>query len=152
MFDLSIDKLLVIGLVAVFLLGPDRLPQAAAQLGRWVRVLRGMADEAKARIGDELGPEFTDEHWEKLDPRRYSPKRLLRDALLDAGADPDGMRPGSYADLAARTIGLATGPVPVVAAITGPVQTVAVPVDVVPVAATPSGAMQHRAAAGVEER
>lgn len=126
MFDLSIDKLLVIGLVAVFLLGPDRLPQAAAQLGRWVRVLRGMADEAKARIGDELGPEFTEEHWERLDPRRYSPKRIIRDALLDDGRDPDMPAPTSYADLAARTIGLATGPVPVVHAITGPIEIVPV--------------------------
>jgi sec-independent protein translocase protein TatB len=100
MLDLSIDKLLVIGLIAVFLLGPDRLPQAAAQLGRWVRVLRGMADEAKARIGEELGPEFTEEHWEKLDPRRYSPRRIIQDAL----ADPDGTAPASYAELAARTL------------------------------------------------
>jgi sec-independent protein translocase protein TatB len=134
MFDLSIDKLLVIGLVAVFLLGPDRLPQAAAQLGRWVRVLRGMADEAKARIGDELGPEFTEEHWERLDPRRYSPKRIIRDALLDGGADPDTAAPTSYADLAARTVGLATGPVPVVRAITGPI-------EVVPVASSASVAV-----------
>ena len=114
MLDLSIDKLLVIGLVAVFLLGPDRLPQAAAQLGRWMRLLRGLADEAKARIGEELGPEFTEEHWEKLDPRRYSPKRIIRDALVGSGADPDRAAPTSYADLAARTVPSLTGPVEVV--------------------------------------
>jgi sec-independent protein translocase protein TatB len=107
MFDLSIDKLLVIGLVALFLLGPDRLPQAAAQLGRWVRVLRRMADDAKSRLGDELGPEFTDADWAKLDPRRYSPKRIIRDAL----ADPHGTAPTSYDELMSRT--LPREPVPV---------------------------------------
>ena len=138
MLDLSIDKLLVIGVIAMFLLGPERLPQAAAQLARWVRVLRRMADDAKARLGEELGPEFTEADWKKLDPRQYSPKRIIRDALLD----PDGAAPVSYADLSARTAGLATGPVPIVPAITGPVQ-------IVP-AAAPANAVRHEAAAVAE--
>lgn len=100
MLDLSFDKLLVIGVIALFLIGPDRLPQAAAELARWVRVLRRLADDAKTRLGDELGPEFTDTDWAQLDPRRYSPKRIIRDAL----ADPRGSAPTSYEELMARTL------------------------------------------------
>ncbi len=100
MLDLSFDKLLVIGLIALFLIGPDRLPQAATQLARWVRVLRRLADDAKARLGEELGPEFSEADWAQLDPRRYSPKRIIRDALLD----PDGSAPASYEELTARTL------------------------------------------------
>jgi Sec-independent protein translocase protein TatA len=80
MFDLSFEKLLVIGVIALFLIGPQRLPHYAAQLGRWVRVLRSMTDGAKERIRDELGE---DVDWEQLDPRRYDPRRIIREALLD---------------------------------------------------------------------
>ena len=80
MFDLSIGKLLVIGLLALFLVGPDKLPQYAAQLGRWVRVARGLADGAKQRLAEEMGPEFDEVAWADLDPRRYHPKRLLAEA------------------------------------------------------------------------
>lgn len=85
MFDLSFEKLLVIGVIALFLIGPQRLPHYAAQLGRWVRVLRGMADSAKERMRDELGE---DVDWEQLDPRRYDPRRIIREALLEEPARP----------------------------------------------------------------
>lgn len=92
MLDLSIGKLLVIGVLALFLIGPDKLPQYAAVLGRWVRVARGMADDAKRRMGAELGPEFEDVDWASLDPRRYHPRRLLMEAW---NAAPEGRAPES---------------------------------------------------------
>ena len=94
MFDLSIGKLLVIGLIALFLVGPDKLPQYAAQLGRWVRIARGLADGAKQRLAEEMGPEFDEVAWADLDPRRYHPKRLLAEAWNAPGeqrpVDRDG--------------------------------------------------------------
>ena len=80
MFDLSVGKLLVVALVALFLIGPERLPHYAAQLGKWVRVGRRMLDEAKGRVADELGPEFKDTDWQALDPRKYHPRRMIQDA------------------------------------------------------------------------
>jgi len=80
-FGLSFDKLLIIGVVAVFLLGPERLPKYAAQLGRLVRSLRTMANSAKDRMRDEMGPEFDEIEWKKLDPRQYDPRKIIRDAL-----------------------------------------------------------------------
>ena len=47
---LTIDKFLVILVIAVFLLGPERIPHYAAQLGRLVRSVRDMADGAKERL------------------------------------------------------------------------------------------------------
>jgi sec-independent protein translocase protein TatB len=82
-FDLSFEKLLVIGLLALFLVGPDRLPALAAQLGRWVRTAKAMTDTAKERVREELGPDFDDEAWRQLDPRRYDPRRIVREALLE---------------------------------------------------------------------
>jgi sec-independent protein translocase protein TatB len=82
-FGLTIDKMLLIGVIAVFLLGPDRLPHYAAQLARLVRSLRDMANGAKDRMRDELGPDFDEVDWKKLDPRQYDPRRIIREALTE---------------------------------------------------------------------
>ena len=82
-FGLTFDKLLIIGVIALFLIGPDRLPGYAAQLARLVKSLRGMADGAKERMREEMGPEFDEVDWKKLDPRQYDPRRIIREALLD---------------------------------------------------------------------
>jgi len=80
---LTFDKLLVIAVIAVFVVGPQRLPAYAAKLAHIVRALRDMANGAKDRLRDEMGPEFDDVDWQKLDPRQYDPRRIIRDALFD---------------------------------------------------------------------
>jgi sec-independent protein translocase protein TatB len=82
-FGLTFDKVLIILVIAVFLVGPDRLPGYAAQLARLTKSLRQMASGAKDRMREEMGPEFDEVDWEKLDPRKYDPRRIIRDALLD---------------------------------------------------------------------
>ena len=82
-FGLTFDKLLVIGIIAVFLLGPDRLPYYASQLARLVKSLRSMANGAKDRMREEMGPDFDDIDWKKLDPRQYDPRRIIREALIE---------------------------------------------------------------------
>lgn len=87
---LTIDKFLVILVIAIFLLGPERIPHYAAQLGRLVRSVRDMADGAKERLREEMGPDFDDVDWKKLDPRQYDPRRIIREALLEDPNDrPD---------------------------------------------------------------
>ena len=80
---LTMDKLLVIALVAMFLLGPDRLPVYAQKLGELVRSVKRMANGAKDRLRDEMGPEFDEVDWRQLDPRQYDPRRIIRDALVE---------------------------------------------------------------------
>ncbi|KQO62897.1 twin-arginine translocase TatA/TatE family subunit [Curtobacterium sp. Leaf261] len=81
MFE-NFDKILVIGIIAVLLLGPKRLPVYAQKLAQFIKMLRGMADTAKSRMREEMGPDFDDVDWQKLDPRQYDPRRIIRDALL----------------------------------------------------------------------
>ena len=87
MFELSFEKLIVIGLIAAFLIGPERLPAYATRLARLVRVVRSMANDAKGRLQDELGPDF-DADWQRLDPRQYDPRRIIRDALTEEDGEP----------------------------------------------------------------
>ena len=70
------EKLLLIGVIALFLIGPDRLPGYSAQFGRLIRRLRDMASGAKDRMRDELGPDYDDMDWKKLDPRQYDPRPI----------------------------------------------------------------------------
>lgn len=80
MFDIGLGELLTIGVVALVVLGPDRLPRAAAQAGRMLRQVRAQAAAARAQLDDALGPELTDlaRMGRDLDPRR---------ALLAEGTD-----------------------------------------------------------------
>ncbi len=95
MFGLTFEKLLLIGIIAVFVLGPERLPTYAAKLAQLVRTVRDMANGAKTRMKDEMGDDFEDVDWKKLDPRQYDPRRIIREALLedDAPAGPTVVRP-----------------------------------------------------------
>jgi sec-independent protein translocase protein TatB len=82
-FGLTFDKLLIIGIIAVVVIGPQRLPAAAARLAQLVRSLRTLARTAQDRMRDEMGPDFDDVDWKKLDPRQYDPRRIIREALLE---------------------------------------------------------------------
>ena len=78
-FDLSIPKLLVLGVIALVIFGPHELPKMAAQAGRALRELRRIAEGAKADLREGLGPEFADFDIDDLNPRRFVQKHLLSD-------------------------------------------------------------------------
>ena len=83
MFGLTFEKLLLIGVIAVFVIGPERLPAYSAKFGQLVRKLKEMSSGAKDRIKEELGDDFDEEEWKKLDPRQYDPRRIIREALVE---------------------------------------------------------------------
>lgn len=83
MFGINGWELGLIVVLAVVLIGPERLPGYAEQLGRAVRRARGYLTDARSRVDEELGPEFRDVDWSKLDPRQYDPRKIVRDALMD---------------------------------------------------------------------
>ena len=95
MFGLTFEKLLLIGIIAVFVLGPERLPGYAQKLAQFIRSARDMANGAKARMKDEMGDDFDDVDWKKLDPRQYDPRRIIREALLDDTPATPAVRPVS---------------------------------------------------------
>ncbi|WP_026370842.1 twin-arginine translocase TatA/TatE family subunit [Kallotenue papyrolyticum] len=71
MFGVGVTELVIILIIALLVVGPERLPELAAQAGRLVRDLRRMYANLRA----ELGPEFDDiertiHELRALDPRR----------------------------------------------------------------------------------
>ena len=109
MFGINGWELVIILVVAMLVIGPERLPAYAEQLGGLVRRGRDLLRNAKARVDDELGPEFSDVDWSKLDPRQYDPRKIVRDALLDddpvAGPRDRSDAAGSDTRNGARTTG-----------------------------------------------
>ncbi|MCK0116888.1 sec-independent protein translocase protein TatB [Isoptericola sp. CG 20/1183] len=82
-FGINGGELVVIIVLALVLIGPERLPHYAGQLGTLVRQGKAALQGAKERIDDEFGDELKDVDWQKLDPRQYDPRRIVKEALLD---------------------------------------------------------------------
>lgn len=68
-----------------------------------------MANGAKDRMREEMGPDFDDIDWKQLDPRQYDPRRIIRDALLDDDTPPVTVRPPGSAASAERQAALTQG-------------------------------------------
>lgn len=48
MFDIGFSEMLVLGIVALVVLGPERLPRVARQVGHWLGTARRYVEEVKA--------------------------------------------------------------------------------------------------------
>lgn len=94
---MDVDKIVVILVIAAFCLGPQRLVGYSRRLAVVVRRVRDWADTTKAEIEQETG---VDIDWSDLDPRRYDPRRIIRDALtepLDARRSESAVEPRTAA-------------------------------------------------------
>ena len=80
MFDIGFFELLVIGVVALVVLGPERLPKAARYAGLWVRKARAQWYSVKAEFEREVAAD---------DMRRSigDPARDLRDQVDGLGQE-----------------------------------------------------------------
>jgi sec-independent protein translocase protein TatB len=87
MFDIGGWEFIALIVLGVVILGPERLPEYAAKLGRLVRQARAMAEGAKGQLREQMGPEFDNIDWRQYDPRQYDPRRIVREALLDPTPD-----------------------------------------------------------------
>ncbi len=87
MFDIGTGELLALAVVALLVLGPEKLPRYAAEAARFLRQLRAMANDARNDVRRELGPEL-----DGLELRELNPRSLVRRHVLD-GLDGDPDRP-----------------------------------------------------------
>jgi sec-independent protein translocase protein TatB len=82
-FDLSFLKLLVLGVIALVVFGPERLPALAAQAGQALRELRKMAEGARSDLQDSLGTDLSEFDLADLNPRHFVRKHLLDELTGD---------------------------------------------------------------------
>ena len=76
MFDIGFSELVVIGIVALVVLGPERMPKAARFAGLWVRRARAQWYSVKSELERELAAE-------ELKRTLHDTRQTMND--LDAG-------------------------------------------------------------------
>jgi sec-independent protein translocase protein TatB len=91
MFDIGLPEFAVLAVAALFIFGPERLPQAAAQAAKLLKQVRNMANNARSELTNELGPEFGNLNFEDLNPRTFIRKNLLEGTGLDTLKDDIGL-------------------------------------------------------------
>ena len=98
MFDsIGWVEILIIVVAGLFILGPERLPEAAGWVGRTIRQVRDYATGAREQLKQEMGPEFEQlrkplEDLREL--RNFDPKKAVTKHLFD---DPEPVeKPNGY--------------------------------------------------------
>ena len=90
MFDVGFWELAIIFVVGLLVLGPERLPRVAAQVGQWAGKARRMARMLSNQLQDEMNA---------VDPRRIMdpPPPVPRPAAAPAWSRPgvDDLKPGN---------------------------------------------------------
>jgi|SRR5690606_9268271 len=96
MFDIGFSELLLVALVALLVLGPERLPRAARFVGLWVRRARAQWHSVKAELERDLASEELQRSLrEGRDALREAQQDLhdagseLRDSTRPAAGQPD---------------------------------------------------------------
>jgi sec-independent protein translocase protein TatB len=77
-FDIGTGELLALAILALLVLGPEKLPRYAADAARFLRQVRNLANDARSEVTKELGPEL-----DGLNLAEMNPRALLRKHLLD---------------------------------------------------------------------
>ncbi len=107
MFNIGPMEFVILAIVGLIVLGPDRLPGLARDAGRMLRTLREMATGARTQLRDELGPEFADMDLRSLNPRAalqrivlgdddtlrsLNPRNAIRDVFAEDADEPVSMQ------------------------------------------------------------
>ncbi|GAA2026365.1 hypothetical protein GCM10009720_02530 [Yaniella flava] len=82
-FGINGGELIVLIVLALMLLGPEKIPQYLRTLREWIHKARVFAEGAKEQFREETGTDFDDVDWKKYDPRQYDPRRVIREALAE---------------------------------------------------------------------
>lgn len=90
MLGINGSELIILIVIALVVLGPEKLPEYTRSLTQWIRRMRDMAEGAKAQFKEETGTDFDEVDWRKYDPRQYDPRRIIREALAEpvGGSSP----------------------------------------------------------------
>lgn len=75
MFDIGLGEILVLGLLALLVFGPDRLPGAASSAGKFVAKARETVGQAKQQISDSADLSSMSQDLQSL--ADLHPKRIV---------------------------------------------------------------------------
>lgn len=79
MFGIGFPELIVIVIIALVVVGPERLPGMARQAGQVVREIRKMYDQVREQARSEIGPDFDEFERNLRELRSLDPRQQVRD-------------------------------------------------------------------------
>ena len=97
MFDIGIGELLILGVLGLLVFGPERLPRAAADAGKWIRQIKQMAHNAKTDLADSAGIDLTETMDAVKGLTDLHPRKIATSLMAD---DPDPKSKGTSAQAA----------------------------------------------------
>ncbi len=95
-FDFGAGEIAGLAILAMVLVGPDKLPQFAVQAAKTIKKLRGLATTATNELKENLGPGFEDIKQGDLNPKQFVKKQI--DSVLDEGQSKPKVRPENKID------------------------------------------------------
>ena len=98
MFDIGFTELLVIAVVALVVLGPERLPKAARFAGLWVRRARAQWYSVKDELERELAAEELKHNLQAARQALHDTEQSLHDAAEAAKQEFEQVRTELQAD------------------------------------------------------
>jgi sec-independent protein translocase protein TatB len=75
-FDFGAGEVIGLALLAMILLGPDKLPQFAVDAAKFVKKIRAFATTATNELKENLGPGFEDLQPSDLHPKTFIKKQI----------------------------------------------------------------------------
>jgi sec-independent protein translocase protein TatB len=96
MFEVGFTEILVIAALALIVLGPEKLPRVAAQVGRWMGRARSMARQFREQLEDEV--QVVESTKTKPSPSSSSTSSTAG-AAGAAGAASETAEPAMYNDI-----------------------------------------------------
>ena len=127
MFDISWTEFLLIGVVALIVIGPKELPGVMRTMGQWTRKLRGMASDFQHQFQEAMREAEMADLKKQVDDmahdiKNYDPLQGVRSDVESIGKDIESSAaappaaepslPEAAAQLAdSNVVGTATGPV-----------------------------------------
>jgi len=104
MFDIGFSELLVIGIVALIVLGPERLPKAARFAGLWVRRARAQWESVKSELERDIAAEELKRSLKDAQESLQDTERRIRESGAEAQREYEQMR-ASLRETAQQAIG-----------------------------------------------
>ena len=75
-FDIGAGEMIGLAVLAVILVGPERLPRLTQDLAKIVRKLRQYAHSATGELRENLGPGFEDLQPSDLNPKKFIQRQV----------------------------------------------------------------------------
>ena len=88
MFDIGIGEILALAVIGLLVFGPERLPKAAADAGKWIRQIRTMAVSARKDLTDSAGIDMSETMDSLKELRDLHPRNIAASLMKDDEPEP----------------------------------------------------------------